>query len=48
MKFVDGNPYGVSHATGGDNDPPLGTPQLDALNHFAQRVIWLARRLQAD
>ena len=46
VKFVDGNPYGVSHATGGDNDVPLGTPQLDALDHLAQRTISVARRLQ--
>ncbi len=48
VKFVDGNPYGVSHATGGDNDIPLGTPQLDALDHLAERAISVARRLQAD
>ncbi|WNB85571.1 NAD(P)H-dependent oxidoreductase [Cellulomonas sp. ATA003] len=46
LKFVDGNPYGVSHATGGDNDIPLGQPQLDALDHLAQRTIAIARRLQ--
>ena len=38
LKFVDGNPYGVSHATGADNDIPLGTPQLDALDHLARRA----------
>lgn len=47
VKFVDGNPYGVSHATGADNDIPLGTPQLDALDHLAQRTVEIARRLQA-
>ncbi|WP_298458875.1 flavodoxin family protein [uncultured Cellulomonas sp.] len=46
VKFVDGNPYGVSHATGADNDIPLGQPQLDALDHLARRTITIARRLQ--
>ena len=46
LKFADGNPYGVSHVTGGGNDIPLGVAQLDALDHLAQRTIAIARRLQ--
>jgi NAD(P)H dehydrogenase (quinone) len=45
LKFVDGNPYGVSHATGPGNDTPLGEPQLAALDHLATRVVTVARRL---
>jgi NAD(P)H dehydrogenase (quinone) len=45
LKFVDGNPYGVSHATGAGNDIPLGEPQLAALDHLATRVVTVARRL---
>ena len=48
VKFVDGNPYGVSHATGANNDAPLGEPQLDALDHLAERTIRIARRLVED
>jgi NAD(P)H dehydrogenase (quinone) len=50
VKFSDGNPYGVSHATGADNDIPLGTAQLDALDHLAQRAVAVAvaRRLGDD
>ncbi|MFS0706119.1 NAD(P)H:quinone oxidoreductase [Cellulomonas sp. 179-A 9B4 NHS] len=47
VKFVDGNPYGVSHATGAENDAPLGDPQLDALDHLARRAIHVAERLAA-
>ena len=46
VKFADGNPYGVSHATGADNDIPLGPEQLDALDHLAERTIRVAQRLQ--
>jgi NAD(P)H dehydrogenase (quinone) len=45
LKFVDGNPYGVSHATGAGNDIPLGEPELAALDHLATRVVTVARRL---
>lgn len=47
LKFVDGNPYGVSHATGANNDEPLGQAQLDALDHLARRVVTVAGRLTA-
>jgi len=39
VKFAEGNPYGVSHATGADNDAPLGDEQEDALRHLAERVV---------
>ncbi|KSW21003.1 NAD(P)H dehydrogenase [Cellulomonas sp. B6] len=45
LKFADGNPYGVSHVTGPDNDAPLGDAQLDALDHLAQRAISVAEKL---
>jgi len=45
VKFTDGNPYGVSHATGGDNDIPLGQAQLDALDHLVRRTVHVATRL---
>ncbi|GGM45303.1 NAD(P)H-dependent oxidoreductase [Dactylosporangium sucinum] len=47
LKFVDGNPYGVSHVTGGANDIPLGDAQLAALDHLAERVIRIAAKLNA-
>jgi NAD(P)H dehydrogenase (quinone) len=47
LKFADGNPYGVSHVTGGSNDEPLGEPQLAALEHLATRTVDIARRLRA-
>ena len=46
-KFKDGNPYGVSHATGPDNDAPLETEDLDALDHMAERAVRLAAKLAA-
>ncbi|MBW4718151.1 NAD(P)H:quinone oxidoreductase [Saccharothrix obliqua] len=45
LKFSDGNPYGVSHVTGGTNDAPLGEAQLAALDHLAGRVIRIAAKL---
>ncbi|MFC4017085.1 NAD(P)H:quinone oxidoreductase [Micromonospora sp. GCM10011542] len=47
LKFADGNPYGVSHVTGGGNDAPLGDAQLNALDHMAQRVVKIAGKLSA-
>ncbi|MEU8301168.1 NAD(P)H:quinone oxidoreductase [Micromonospora sp. NPDC048909] len=47
VKFGDGNPYGVSHVTGGGNDAPLGDAQLNALDHMAQRVVTIASKLSA-
>jgi NAD(P)H dehydrogenase (quinone) len=39
VKFEEGNPYGVSHATGGDNDEPLGDAQENALDHLVERLV---------
>ena len=47
LKFADGNPYGVSHVTGGNNSDPLTGVQDAALDHMAQRVIHIAGRLKA-
>jgi NAD(P)H dehydrogenase (quinone) len=46
LKFADGNPYGVSHVTGGSNDAPLGEAQYAALDHLAQRIVSIAGRLK--
>jgi NAD(P)H dehydrogenase (quinone) len=45
IKFADGNPYGVSHVTGADNQTPLAEPTTAALAHLAQRVVATAARL---
>ncbi|WP_432541359.1 flavodoxin family protein [Kineococcus sp. SYSU DK002] len=45
-KFVDGNPYGVSHVTGGANDIPVGDVTNTALDHLVQRVVGLTRKLK--
>ncbi|WP_045743070.1 NAD(P)H:quinone oxidoreductase [Actinoplanes rectilineatus] len=47
LKFADGNPYGVSHVTGGGNDAPLGDAQLAALDHLATRIVTIAGKLRA-
>jgi NAD(P)H dehydrogenase (quinone) len=47
VKFADGNPYGVSHVTGANNDEQLGSTQYDALDHMAERAVAVARRLRA-
>lgn len=47
LKFVDGNPYGVSHVTGATNDAPLDDAATDALDHMVQRVLSVAGRLQS-
>jgi len=39
VKFADGNPYGVSHATGAANDDPLGEEERDALQHLVDRIV---------
>lgn len=46
LKFVDGNPYGVSHVTGQSNREPLGTPQVAALEHLANRVVRVSGMLR--
>ncbi|PKV95504.1 MULTISPECIES: flavodoxin family protein [Amycolatopsis] len=46
VKFADGNPYGVGHVTGPDNDNPLGSTETDALDHLVSRAISVAARLK--
>ena len=46
-KFVDGNPYGTSHATGPENTEPLSEATLDALDVQVTRAISVSRRLGA-
>ncbi|GII77977.1 NAD(P)H:quinone oxidoreductase type IV [Sphaerisporangium rufum] len=48
LKFADGNPYGVSHVTGGSNSDPLTEVQFAALDHLAGRVVHVAGRLAGD
>jgi NAD(P)H dehydrogenase (quinone) len=45
LKFADGNPYGVSHITGADNQAEITEPTGAALEHLAQRVLAVAGRL---
>ena len=45
LKFVDGNPYGVSHVTGPDNQTEINDATNAALDHLAQRVVTIAGRL---
>ena len=47
LKFADGNPYGVSHVTGGNNDAPLTDVDFAALDHLAERVIKIGAKLKA-
>jgi NAD(P)H dehydrogenase (quinone) len=47
VKFNDGNPYGDSHVSGANNDEPLGNPELDALDHMAERAVEVAAKLKA-
>ncbi len=46
VKFDDGNPYGVGKVTGADNDEELDRTDYDALDHLAERAVWVARRLK--
>lgn len=46
-KFVDGNPYGVSHVTGASNDAPLTDVDNTALDHLAERIITIGTKLAA-
>jgi NAD(P)H dehydrogenase (quinone) len=45
LKFADGNPYGVSHTTGPDNQAKITEATDAALEHLAQRVVTVAGRL---
>jgi NAD(P)H dehydrogenase (quinone) len=46
LKFVDGNPYGVSHVVGPTASIPLTEVQHDALDHLAERVVTIGGRLR--
>jgi NAD(P)H dehydrogenase (quinone) len=46
LKYADGNPYGVSHVTGGNNDAPLTDSDHAALDHLAQRIVHIAGKLR--
>jgi NAD(P)H dehydrogenase (quinone) len=48
LKFADGNPYGVSHVTGGNNDAPLTDTEFAALDHLAERAITIAGKLSTS
>jgi NAD(P)H dehydrogenase (quinone) len=41
-KFADGNPYGVGHVTGPNNQNELDDNALAALDHLATRVVTIA------
>jgi NAD(P)H dehydrogenase (quinone) len=45
LKFVDGNPYGVSLTSTHDNIAELDDPTKAALEHLARRVVSVADRL---
>jgi NAD(P)H dehydrogenase (quinone) len=47
LKFADGNPYGVSHITGSDNQAEITEATDAALEHLAQRVLTVAGRLNS-
>lgn len=42
VKFGDGNPYGVGHVTGPNNQNELSEATVAALDHLARRVVWVA------
>lgn len=44
VKFADGNPYGVGKVTGESSE--LENPDLDALDHMAERCVHVARALK--
>jgi NAD(P)H dehydrogenase (quinone) len=46
-KFVDGNPYGVSHVTGANNDAPIDETVTTALDHLVTRAITISEKLSA-
>ena len=45
LKFVDGNPYGVSHVTGPENQNELEQATIDALEHMTKRIIEIGGKL---
>lgn len=46
LKFVDGNPYGVGHVTGPENQNELGEATMAALDHLVTRVLTVAGKLE--
>lgn len=47
IKFSDGNPYGVGHVTGPQNQNEISQDTNAALDHLARRVVTIAGRLGA-
>lgn len=47
VKFADGNPYGVSHITGPQNQNDLDDATHAALDHMATRVVEVAGKIAA-
>ncbi|MGU3585450.1 NAD(P)H:quinone oxidoreductase [Rhodococcus sp. C26F] len=45
LKFADGNPYGVGHVTGPNNQNELDDATIAALDHLAHRVVTVAAKL---
>ena len=45
VKFVDGNPYGVSLVSTHDNINEFDDATVNALDHLARRVVSVAERL---
>ncbi|HEU4362674.1 MAG TPA: NAD(P)H-dependent oxidoreductase [Mycobacterium sp.] len=45
VKFGDGNPYGVGHITGPNNQDDLSDVTVAALDHLGTRVVTFASRL---
>lgn len=45
LKFVDGNPYGVGHVTGPENQNALDDATVAALDHLVTRVLSVAGKL---
>ncbi|WP_454836818.1 NAD(P)H:quinone oxidoreductase [Rhodococcus qingshengii] len=45
IKFADGNPYGVSHVTGPDNQNEINDSTRAALQHMSVRVVKVASAL---
>jgi NAD(P)H dehydrogenase (quinone) len=45
-KFVDGNPYGVSHVAG-QGDQPVGDTEVTAIEHMVRRCVTVAEQLKA-
>ena len=45
LKWTDGNPYGVGHVAGLDNDGAIADATIAALEHLARRVVSVSHRL---